>query len=126
MVVSYVPNAYFSFPYAATTFGDQAACTSAVNACSKNYDTCVTVLNNGAGYGVTIVVPGGGGTTVGGGAGAYGASATPICSSLSSKACSNLEATPCSSYKESDSSTTRANFCLAALGAAAVLLRVFS
>ena len=86
----------------------------------------MTVLNNGAGYGVTIAVPGGGGTTVNGGGGAYGASATPICSSLSSKACSNLEATPCSSYKKSDSSTMQVNFYVGVLGAATVLLRIFS
>lgn len=97
-MVSYVPNSYFSFPYAATTFGNSASCASAVKACSSNYNACVTGLRGSGGYGVTIDVPGGGGTTVGGIAGNLGPSATSICSSLSSQACSKLEATKCESF----------------------------
>ncbi|POR35388.1 Uncharacterized protein TPAR_04391 [Tolypocladium paradoxum] len=97
-VVSYVPNPYFSFPYAATTFGNSASCASAVKACSSNYNACVTGLQGSGGYGVTIDVPGGGGTTVGGTARNLGPSATSICSSLSSQACSKLEATKCESF----------------------------
>ncbi|PNY29297.1 Uncharacterized protein TCAP_00796 [Tolypocladium capitatum] len=97
-VLSYVPNSYFSFPYAATTFGNSASCASAATACSRNYNACVTGLQGSGGYGVTIDVPGGGGTTVGGTARNLGPSATSICSSLSSQACSNLEATKCESF----------------------------
>ncbi|KAJ6445528.1 Conserved oligomeric Golgi complex subunit 8 [Purpureocillium lavendulum] len=97
--VSYVENPYFSFPYAPTTFGNSASCAAAGRACSSNYNACVTGLQGSGGYGVTVNVPGGGGTTVGGGtAGNLGASATPLCSSLSSKACARLDATKCSSY----------------------------
>ncbi|KAM4059326.1 hypothetical protein HRG_007816 [Hirsutella rhossiliensis] len=96
--VSYVPNSYFSFPYAATTFANSASCASAVAACSSNYGVCVAGLQRNGGYAVTINVPGGGGTTVGGMQGDLGASATPICSSLSSQACSRLGATKCESF----------------------------
>ncbi|KAF7559595.1 hypothetical protein G7046_g4581 [Stylonectria norvegica] len=123
---SYVSNAYFSFPYAATTYDDQGACQSAVSACSKNYDACVTVLESGGGYGVTIAVPGGGGTTVSGNAQGAGASATPICSSLSSQACSDLKATPCSEYKKSAAAlATKANLLLAAVGISTVVMSAF-
>lgn len=96
--VSYVPNPYFSFPYAPTTFANSASCASAVDACSSTYGVCVAGLQRNGGYAVTINVPGGGGTTVGGWQGDLGASATPVCSSLSSQACSRLEATKCESF----------------------------
>ena len=96
--VSYVPNSYFSFPYAVTSFDNSAACASAVTACSENFDICTANLGGqGKGaFGVTIQVPGGGGVTVGGSAQSLGPSATSICSSLSSEACSALETTQCS------------------------------
>lgn len=96
--ISYVPNPYFSFPYATTTFVNSASCASAVAACSSNYGVCVAGLQRNGGYAVTINVPGGGGTTVDGMQGDLGASATPICSSLSSQACFRLEATKCESF----------------------------
>lgn len=92
--VSFVPNSYFSFPYAPTDFGDREACTSAVSACSRNYEACTSGLQGGGGFAVTIDVPGGGGTTVGAGVN-LGASATSVCSSLSSQACRDLEPTSC-------------------------------
>jgi hypothetical protein len=54
--------------------------------------------DGGGAFGVTIEVPGGGGVTVDGSAQNLGASATSICSSLSSEACSALEATKCESF----------------------------
>ncbi|KAK0628142.1 hypothetical protein B0T17DRAFT_487771 [Bombardia bombarda] len=98
--VSFVPNAYFSFPYIATYFVDAGACSQAVSECSANYGACTSQLDGQLGsgpYGVTIVVPGGGGTTVTGGAQVnYGtASASSICSSLSSVACSGLQPSMC-------------------------------
>ncbi|KAF4122390.1 hypothetical protein GMORB2_7382 [Geosmithia morbida] len=100
--VSYVPNSYFSFPYAMTTFDNSADCRSAVVACSENYDLCTSNLggDGGSGYGVTVDVPGGGGVTVGASATDLGASATSVCSSLSSEACSPLAATDCSIFGE--------------------------
>ncbi|KAI0025455.1 hypothetical protein F4780DRAFT_332169 [Xylariomycetidae sp. FL0641] len=97
---SYVSNSYFSFPYIRTSFSDQAACTSAVSQCNSNYNACVTQLaSNDGGYGVTVNVPGGGGTTVA--ATATGtlptATAISVCSSLSSEACYNLKSSRCSS-----------------------------
>jgi hypothetical protein len=98
--VSYVPNGYFSFPYAPTSFANAAACSSAVSQCGANYDSCTSRLEGVAGGGggsggVTVVVPGQGGTTVVGGGQAgvtlATASATSICSSLSSAACGGLQ-----------------------------------
>lgn len=94
---SYVPNSYFPFPYAPATFHNSAACSSAVSQCSVNFAACMTDLQEGNGYAVTIIVPGGGGTTVGAET-SVGASATPICSSLSSVACSGLQSTQCAQY----------------------------
>ncbi|KJZ71200.1 hypothetical protein HIM_09406 [Hirsutella minnesotensis 3608] len=96
--VSYVPNQYFSFPYAATTFGNSASCALAVQACSSNYAACLSGLQGNGGYAVTINVPGGGGPTVGGALQNLGTSATSVCSSLSSQACSKVEATKCESF----------------------------
>ncbi|KAI1386942.1 uncharacterized protein F4822DRAFT_411666 [Hypoxylon trugodes] len=96
--VSYVSNTYFSFPYIPTSFANSVACTSAVDECSRNYGACVSDLGGNAGvYGVTIVVPGGGGTTVAAtqGTGIPSASATSVCSSLSSKACYNIQSSQC-------------------------------
>ena len=80
---SYVPNAYFSFPYAATYFANSGYCSAAISQCSANYAACTSQLEGqggGAGYAVTIVVPGGGGKTVAGGGATYNAaSATSIC-----------------------------------------------
>ena len=100
--VSYVANSYFSFPYIPTSFGDRAACTSAVSQCSANYAACTSDLQGanagaGAGYGVTIIVSGGGGTTVAGATQVSLAptSASSICSSLSSVACFGLQSSQC-------------------------------
>ncbi|KAK2026992.1 hypothetical protein LX32DRAFT_457636 [Colletotrichum zoysiae] len=93
--VSYVPNEYFPFPYIATSL-DRGECSSAVSQCSRNYQSCVTQLDGNSGFGVTVVVPGGGGTTVAATRPDVGTSATPICSSLSSRACYGLENDQCS------------------------------
>ncbi|OHE91759.1 hypothetical protein CORC01_12933 [Colletotrichum orchidophilum] len=92
--VSYVPNAYFPFPYIATSL-DRGECSSALSQCSRNYQSCVTQLDGNAGFGVTVVIPGGGGTTVAATRPDVGTSATPICSSLSSQACYGLSNDQC-------------------------------
>ncbi|KAK5987709.1 hypothetical protein PT974_11841 [Cladobotryum mycophilum] len=105
---SYVPNSYFSFPYAPMTFPNSASCASAIQACSHNYDACITGLSGGSAFPVTIDVPGGKGVTVGATkAGLGGAQATSICSSLSSEACSSLTPTKCDSYGQNSAAPTR-------------------
>ncbi|RCI08910.1 hypothetical protein L249_4921 [Ophiocordyceps polyrhachis-furcata BCC 54312] len=96
--VSYVPNQFFSYPYAATSFDNSASCASAIHACSSNYDACVTGLQRDAAYAVTVNVPGGQGLTVSPSQRHLGTSATAICSSLSSQACGKLQATRCEAY----------------------------
>ncbi|KAK3383903.1 hypothetical protein B0T24DRAFT_673725 [Lasiosphaeria ovina] len=98
--VSFVPNPYFSFPYIATSFAGPADCSAAVSECSVNWAVCTAQLEGQAGsapFGVTIVVPGGGGVTVGGGAGVTypTPTATSICNSLAQVACSNLQYSMC-------------------------------
>ncbi|KAI2609790.1 uncharacterized protein GGS25DRAFT_486275 [Hypoxylon fragiforme] len=97
---SFVSNTYFQFPYIPTSFANSVACTSAVSQCSRNYQACVSGLADssaGAAWGVTIVVPGGGGTTVAAtqATGLPAATATSVCSSLSSEACYNLQSSQC-------------------------------
>ncbi|KAF9775232.1 hypothetical protein IL306_006680 [Fusarium sp. DS 682] len=124
---SYVPNSYFAFPYAATTFSNEAACTSAVDACEENYDQCVNFLGDGGQYGVTIVVPGGGGTTVQGGGQALGSSsATAVCSSLSSRACRNVSSDDCSDYGNDASSSNRLVMWFVGFGAVIAILNALS
>ncbi|KAL7628256.1 hypothetical protein AAE478_002455 [Parahypoxylon ruwenzoriense] len=97
---SFVSNSYFQFPYIPTSFPNQAACTSAISQCSRNYQACISGLSGGSGgvYGVTIVVPGGGGTTVAATEATIPApTATSVCSSLSSEACYGLQSTQCTS-----------------------------
>ncbi|KAK4105974.1 hypothetical protein N658DRAFT_2390 [Parathielavia hyrcaniae] len=97
--VSYVSNVYFTFPYIATSFANPGHCSAAVSQCSANHAACASQLggSGGAGYAVTIVVPGGGGTTVTAGAGisVAPAAATSICNSLSAEACGGLELGMC-------------------------------
>ncbi|KAK0733350.1 hypothetical protein B0T26DRAFT_669766 [Lasiosphaeria miniovina] len=98
--VSFVPNPYFSFPYIATSFAGPTDCSAAVSECSVNWAVCTAQLEGQAGsapFGVTIVVPGGGGVTVGGGAGVTypTPTATSICNSLVQVACSNLQYSMC-------------------------------
>ncbi|KAI1421631.1 hypothetical protein F5Y12DRAFT_718236 [Xylaria sp. FL1777] len=89
---SFVSNAYFAFPVIPTSFSNAAACTTALRDCSENYDACVQDLEGGnAGYGVTIQVPGAGGTTVTQAQTALpSATATSVCSTLSLQACHGL------------------------------------
>ncbi|RDA89478.1 hypothetical protein CP533_2374 [Ophiocordyceps camponoti-saundersi (nom. inval.)] len=104
--VSYVPNQFFSYPYAAASFDNSASCASAVHACSSNYDACVTGLQRDAAYAVTVNVPGGQGLTVNPPQRHLGTSATAICSSLSSQACGMLQATRCEAYGQRSAATS--------------------
>ncbi|KAI5462939.1 hypothetical protein BGZ63DRAFT_402292 [Mariannaea sp. PMI_226] len=111
---SFVSNDYFSFPYAPTSYHDSDECRSAVTDCSENYHVCLTYLESGGSFGVTVAVPGGGGTTVAGGGTITGTSATSICSSLSSQACSKLEATSCAKFGSAAPVASRVDWLLAA------------
>lgn len=98
--VSYVPNNYFSFPYIATSFSNEGACSRAVSQCSANYAACTQDLGGAGGGGaVTVVVPAGNGqtTTIGANAGATlpTASASSVCQSLSSVACHSIQGSYC-------------------------------
>ncbi|KAK0754077.1 hypothetical protein B0T18DRAFT_398445 [Schizothecium vesticola] len=98
--IDFVPNPYYSFPYIATSFGNARACSQAIGQCSDSFQACTSQLGGQAGVGnyhVTVVVPGGGGTTVTGNGGInYGpASATSICSSLSRIACRDIQPGMC-------------------------------
>lgn len=90
---STVSNPYFPYPYIPTSFANAAICTSYSSACDANYAACTADLQGG--FGVTIAVPGGGGTTIAplqtgsgtGGGGVPEGEAPSVCSSLSSVAC---------------------------------------
>lgn len=100
---SFVPNQFFPFVYITTSFANKAACETAVSQCSKNYDICTSQLNAngqvvGGNNGVTIIVPGGSGTTIAATRQNLGfSSATSVCGSLSSQACFGIQPTVCSS-----------------------------
>lgn len=96
-MVSFVPNVYFSFPYIATSFSNAGACSAGVSQCNANYQACTADLagaNNG--FGVTIAVPGGGGTTIAPTRAPVAlATATSVCQSLSREACRGLQSSVC-------------------------------
>ncbi|KAM7197647.1 hypothetical protein V8F20_006537 [Naviculisporaceae sp. PSN 640] len=94
--VSFVANPYFSFPYIATYFDNPGDCSAAVTQCGNNYQACTSQLGGQGGFGVTIVVPGGAGTTVtGGGQANLGpVSATSICMHILSISPSQKHASP--------------------------------
>jgi hypothetical protein len=95
---SYINNIYFPFPVIAATYINSAACNSAYTACQSNYAACTQDLQ-GSSFGVTIVAPNGGGVTVSPTVQNLGlASATSICSSLSSAACLNLQSSNCAQF----------------------------
>lgn len=84
---STVPNTYYPFFYAPTSFADAGQCSSAFTSCQTASTACFTSLAGS--YGVTIGGFGGG-ITVQGVSGQVLSAASTICSSLSSVACSNL------------------------------------
>ncbi|TVY48279.1 hypothetical protein LOCC1_G001434 [Lachnellula occidentalis] len=98
---SYPSNAYFPFPYIATSYSNSAACNTAFQACQTNYAACTADLQGGVGsnFAVTIIAPSGAGVTVSPSVQSLGsASATSICSSLSSAACFNIQSSNCAQF----------------------------
>ena len=95
---SYVQNSYFPFPYIPTNYANSAACNTAFSACQSNYAACTNDLM-GNSYGVTVVAPNGAGVTVAPTLTNVGsASATSICSSLSSIGCYNIQSGNCAQF----------------------------
>ncbi|KAF2995805.1 hypothetical protein E8E13_000666 [Curvularia kusanoi] len=60
---STVSNAFYPFPYIATTYTNAAACSSAYTRCQSDAASCTNALMGGA-QGVTVVAPNGGGATI--------------------------------------------------------------
>lgn len=85
---STVPNSYYPFTYAPTSFADAGQCSSAFTSCQAASTSCFTSLAGS--YGVTVGGFGGG-ITVQGVSGTILSVASSICSSLSSEGCSNLQ-----------------------------------
>lgn len=98
--VSYVQNGFFPFPYIPTTYSNSAACNSAFNDCQSNYAACTGALagNGGSGFGVTIVAPNGGVTAAPTIQSLGVASATSVCSSLSSAGCYGIVSANCAQF----------------------------
>jgi len=95
---TYISNSYFPFPIIPTTYINSAACNSAYSACQANYAACTNDLQGNT-FGVTIVAPNGAGVTVAPTAQNLGvASATSICSSLSSEACFGIASDSCAQF----------------------------
>jgi hypothetical protein len=96
--LSVVSNAYFPFPYISQSYLNSAACISAYSDCQTNFAACTNDLN-GDSFGVTIVAPNGAGVTVAPTAQNLGAaSASSICSSLSSVACNDIQSASCAVF----------------------------
>jgi hypothetical protein len=86
---STVPNSYYPFIYAPTSFPDADQCSSAFTSCQAASTACFTSLAGA--NGVTVGGVDGGGITVQGVSGTILSAASSICSSLSSVGCSNLQ-----------------------------------
>ena len=85
---STVPNGFYPFIYAPTSFPNSDDCSSAFTSCQAASTACFTSLAGANG----VTVGGfGGGITVQGVSGTILSSASSICSSLSSVGCSNLQ-----------------------------------
>ncbi|APA06280.1 hypothetical protein SS1G_01212 [Sclerotinia sclerotiorum 1980 UF-70] len=122
---TFVPNAYFPFPILPTNYVNSAACSSATDACAKNYAICTVDLQGGMGGAITISAPNGGVTVAasvptGGYLGE--ASAASVCQSLSSVACAAVESGGCARYG-TGTATTTAGFVIGTNGVGAMIPR---
>lgn len=95
---SFVQNSYFPFPIIPTSYANSAACVSAYDICSSNYALCTADLQGVSQAEITINAPNGGTTVVASATNLGLASATSICSSLSSVACYNLATSDCAEF----------------------------
>ncbi|UPX11144.1 uncharacterized protein EKO05_0001767 [Ascochyta rabiei] len=93
---STVSNAFYPFPYIATTYTNAAACSSAYTRCQSDAASCTNALMGGA-RGVTVSAPNGGATITA--VPSLGqASASSVCSSLSQEACFGLQVAACQAF----------------------------
>lgn len=102
---STVPNSYYPFPVAPTTFANAGDCSSTFSGCQAESAKCTGFIEGG-GYGVTINGVGVGVTQQGG---MPPASAESICSSLSQAACHGLKVEMCSTLGGSAMATSDTN-----------------
>lgn len=114
---STVSNAFYPFPYIATTYTNAAACSSAYTRCQSDAASCTNALMGGA-QGVTISAPNGGATITA--VPSIGAqSASSICSSLSQQACYGLQVEACRAFDGSgNAAPTRCGGYIGAVGVA--------
>jgi hypothetical protein len=114
---STVSNAFYPFPYIATTYTNAAACSSAYTRCQSDAASCTNALIGGA-QGVTISAPNGGATITA--VPSIGTqSASSICSSLSQEACYGLQVEACRSFGGSgNAAPTRCEGYIGAVGVA--------
>ncbi|KAH6615381.1 hypothetical protein C7974DRAFT_403850 [Boeremia exigua] len=114
---STVSNAFYPFPYIATTYDNAAACSSAYTRCQSDAASCTNALVGGA-QGVTISAPNGGATITA--VPSLGTqSASSICASLSQEACYGLQVAACQAF--GNAAPTR---CAGYMGAVGVALGV--
>jgi len=85
---STVPNSYYPFLYAPSSFPDADQCSSAFTSCQSASTACFTSL---AGINGVTIGGLGGGITVQGTSGVVLSTVSSICSSLSSVGCSNIQ-----------------------------------
>lgn len=123
---STVSNAFYPFPYIATTYTNAAACSSAYSRCQSDAASCTNALMGGA-QGVTVSAPNGGATITA--VPSLGqASASQVCSSLSQEACYGLQVEACRAFDGSGNAAPTRGGCgavavgMAALGVAGQLL----
>jgi hypothetical protein len=95
---STVTNAFFPFPYIATTYTNAAACSRAYARCQDDTARCTAALAHGGSNGVTIEAPGGQGATITAVPSLGTQSAVAVCESLSSKACYGLKVEACQAF----------------------------
>jgi hypothetical protein len=95
---STVTNAFFPFPYIATTYTNAAACSRAYARCQDDAAACTAALAHGGANGVTIEAPGGQGATITAVPSLGSQSAAVVCESLSSKACYGLKVEACQAF----------------------------
>ncbi|KAJ8117449.1 hypothetical protein OPT61_g1360 [Boeremia exigua] len=114
---STVSNAFYPFPYIATTYSNAAACSSAYTRCQSDAASCTNALIGGA-QGVTISAPNGGATITG--VPSLGVqSASSICASLSQEACYGLQVEACQAFDGSgNAAPTRCGGYIGAVGVA--------
>ena len=104
---STVTNAFFPFPYIATTYTNAAACSRAYERCQDDTARCTAALASGGG-GVTVQAPGGQGATITPVPSLGPQSAASVCQSLSSQACYGLKVEACQAFGGDSAARQRA------------------